>query len=397
MAGAATDNGIGVAGVGWRTPIMPLVVLNASDYAAYSDIANAIIYAADHGVRIINVSVCGTSASSVLQSAVDYAWNKGALVFAAAGNKATSALTYPAACARAIAVSSTEKTDVLSSFSNYGSWISLAAPGNYILTTRKGGTYSQWYGTSFASPIAAGVAALALAVRPTMDRDTLLRIIEQNTDDLGSPGFDSSFGWGRVNAFKTVAAAAAISTDVTPPSVSIASPAPNTILSGAVSITGTALDSSGISKCALYVDNSLAGSQGGSFNFPWDSRNVANGTHSIAVSCTDAAANVGRATINVSVSNVAAIDSQAPTVAITSPAANAAVPDQVTISVSAADNVGVSQVGIYVDNVQVSSSASASVSYSWNTKKVSAGSHIITARAWDRAGNVATKFITVTR
>ncbi len=190
VAGAATDNGIGVAGVGWRTPIMPLVVLNASDYAAYSDIANAIIYAADHGVRIINVSICGTSASSVLQSAVDYAWNKGSLVFAAAGNKATSALTYPAACARAIAVSSTEKTDVLSSFSNYGSWISLSAPGNYILTTKKGGTYAQWYGTSFASPIAAGVAALALSVRPTMDRDTLLRILEQNTDDLGSPGFD---------------------------------------------------------------------------------------------------------------------------------------------------------------------------------------------------------------
>jgi thermitase len=397
VAGAATDNGMGVAGVGWRNPIMPLVVLNASDYAAYSDVANAIIYAADHGIRIINVSICGTAASSILQSAVDYAWNKGSLVFAAAGNSATSALTYPAACARAIAVSSTEKTDTLSSFSNYGSWISLSAPGNYILTTKMGGTYSQWYGTSFASPIAAGVAALALSVRPAMDRDTLLQILEQNADDLGSPGFDSSFGWGRVNAYKAVAAAAAISSDVSAPTVTIAAPSPNTIVSGMVSLTGTAVDNSGVSKCELYVDNSLTGSQGGAFSFSWDSRNVANGAHTLAVSCSDPAANVGQASVTVSVNNVAEVDTQAPTIVISAPVANSRVSGQVSISVSATDNVGVSQVSIYIDDVQVTSSASTSVKYVWNTKKASSGAHTITGRAWDRAGNVAVTSITVTR
>jgi thermitase len=396
VAGAATDNGIGVAGVGWRTPIMPLVVLNASDYAAYSDVANAIIYAADHGVRIINVSICGTAASSLLQSAVDYAWNKGSLVFAAAGNNATSALTYPAACTRAIAVSSTEKTDTLSSFSNYGSWISLSAPGNYILTTKMGGTYSQWYGTSFASPIAAGVAALALSVRPAMDRDTLLQLIEQNADDLGSAGFDSSFGWGRVNAYKSVAAAAAISSDVSAPTVTIASPAPNTIVSGMVSLTGSAIDNSGVSKCDLYVDNSLGGSQGGAFSFNWDSRNITNGAHTLTVSCSDAAANVGQASATVSVNNIAAVDTQTPTVVISAPAANSSVSGQVAISISATDDVGVSQVSLYIDGIQVSSSTSASLKYAWNTKKSSVGAHTITARAWDRAGNAATTSITVT-
>jgi thermitase len=397
VAGAATDNGIGVAGVGWRTPIMPLVVLNSSDFAAYSDVANGIIYAADHGIRIINVSICGTAASSTLQGAVDYAWNKGSLVFAAAGNSGTSTLTYPAACARAIAVSSTEKNDTLSSFSNRGSWIDLSAPGNYILTTKMGGSYSQWRGTSFASPIAASVAALALSVRPTMDRDTLLRILEENTDDLGSSGFDTSFGWGRVNAYKTVAAAAAISSDISAPTVTIAAPAPSTLLSGMVAVSGSATDSSGVSKCDLYIDNALTGSQGAAFTFDWDSRNIANGVHTLLVRCSDSAANVGQASITVSVDNVTAPDVQAPTVIINSPTPNAKVTGQVTISVSATDNVGVSQVSIYVDGVQVSSGASASLTYTWSSNKSTSGPHTITAKAWDRAGNVAAKSITVTR
>src|SRR5262249_38944556 len=85
-AGGATNNATGVAGVTWNNMIMPLVVLNSSDYASYSDIASAITYAADHGVRIINISIGGSSSSSALQSAVDYAWNKGAVVFASAMN-----------------------------------------------------------------------------------------------------------------------------------------------------------------------------------------------------------------------------------------------------------------------------------------------------------------------
>jgi thermitase len=198
-----------------------------------------------------------------------------------------------------------------------------------------------------------------------------------------------------VNAYKTVTAAAVFSPDVTAPTVSIASPAPSTILSGTVSVSGTATDPSGISKCSLYVDNALMSSQGGYFNFNWDSRNVANGTHTVAVSCTDAAANVGQTGINVSVSNATPVDAEAPTLAIVSPTAWVTIPDQVTISVSASDNVGVSQLSIYIDNVLVSSSSSTSSNYVWNTKNASAGFHTITARAWDRAGNAAAKAISV--
>ncbi|HCC58276.1 MAG TPA: alkaline serine protease, partial [Solibacterales bacterium] len=157
-AAAATNNGIGGAGLAANNMIMPLVVLNSSDYASYSDVASAITYAADHGVRIINISIGGSSSSSTLQSAVDYAWNKGAVIFASAMNNSTSTPYYPAACNNVVAVSSTESNDTFSSFSNYGSWITLSAPGNNIFTTDNGGGYGTWWGTSFSSPIAAATA-----------------------------------------------------------------------------------------------------------------------------------------------------------------------------------------------------------------------------------------------
>ena len=105
-AAAMADNYTGVAGVAWHSPIMPLVVLNANNYATYYDIARAINYAADQGVRIMNISIGGSSYSSTLQNAVNYAWNKGAVIFACAHNYSSDTPYYPAACANVVAVSS---------------------------------------------------------------------------------------------------------------------------------------------------------------------------------------------------------------------------------------------------------------------------------------------------
>jgi hypothetical protein len=169
------------------------------------------------------------------------------------------------------------------------------------------------------------------------------------------------------------------------------------MVSGTLNISGTAADSSGVSECDLLVDNLPAGIQTGTFNFSWDSRNVANGQHTLVVSCSDVASNTGQTSVAVSVNNAVVADTQAPVVLISSPAANSNVSGQVNISVSATDDVGVSQVSIYIDGVQVSSSSSASLRYTWNTKKSSAGVHTITGRAWDRAGNSGAASITVTR
>jgi subtilisin family serine protease len=204
---AATNNGIGIASVNWASPVMPLVVVDAKDFAAYSDIAAAIQFAADHGVRIINISVGGSTPSAALQSAVDYAWRKGSVIFAAAMNERTATRYYPAACNHVVAVSATDSSDRLADFSNFGDWISLAAPGVNILTTANGGGYGFWSGTSFSSPIVAAVAALCLAVNPALTNEALVTLLEGTADDLGPAGFDASFGWGRVNAYRAVLAA----------------------------------------------------------------------------------------------------------------------------------------------------------------------------------------------
>jgi thermitase len=204
---AASNNGIGVAGVSWHSRIMPLLVVDQNDLAAYSDIAEAIQYAADRGVRVINISIGGAVQSPALQSAVDYAWNKGALIFASAMNNSAPDPYYPAACNHVMAVSATDSNDHLAGFSNYGNWIAISAPGSGILTTVNGGGYAYWFGTSFSSPIVAGVAALSLAVNPALTNIELVAILEKSADDIGPPGYDTSFGWGRVNALNAVTAA----------------------------------------------------------------------------------------------------------------------------------------------------------------------------------------------
>jgi subtilisin family serine protease len=203
---AASNNNIGVAGVSWDSRIMPLLVVDQNDFATYSDMAAAMQYAADHGVRIINISVGGTNMSYTLQNAVDYAWNKGAVIFAAAMNASGSAPYYPAGCNHVVSVSATDTADHLASFSDYGNWITLSAPGTSILTTMNHGGYGYWSGTSFSAPITAGVAALCLAVNPALTNASLVSILKQTADDLGDPGYDTSFGWGRLNAYNAVSA-----------------------------------------------------------------------------------------------------------------------------------------------------------------------------------------------
>jgi thermitase len=205
---AATNNGIGVAGVSWASLVMPLVTVDSFSFAAYSDIAAAIQYAADHNVRVINVSIGGTASSNTLQGAVNYAWSHGAMVFAAAMNSSSTALNYPAACDHAIAVGATDENDQLAVFSNYGNWLTLSAPGTNILTTMNGGGYGYVNGTSFAAPIAAGVAALILSVKPQLTNQEVLDLLKQSADHPGQPGFDSNYGWGRVNAGNAIQLAA---------------------------------------------------------------------------------------------------------------------------------------------------------------------------------------------
>ncbi|MBS1252828.1 MAG: Thermophilic serine proteinase [Anaerolineales bacterium] len=200
-AAAVTDNGIGIAGVSWEAKILPVKSLSASGVGAHSWIANGITWATDQGADVINMSLGGPYTSATMQQAVNYAWEHGVVVIAAAGNQNTSNPTYPAAYENVMGVAATTPTDQKADFSNYGSYISVASPGIRILGPVRGGGYQAWSGTSMASPQVAGLAALVKSIHSDWTNGQIRNVIEETAVDLGVSGWDPIFGWGRIDAF----------------------------------------------------------------------------------------------------------------------------------------------------------------------------------------------------
>jgi thermitase len=160
---ANTNNGTGIAGVAPNAQIMPLRVLDENGLGNYSNIAAAIVYAVDNGANILNLSLAGSSPSNIIEAAVNYATQRGAVVIAAAGNFAQERAYYPAAYPNVIAVGSIDPNLQRSSFSNFGADIDVWAPGRDILATSMNGGYEFMSGTSFAAPIVAGLTAISQA------------------------------------------------------------------------------------------------------------------------------------------------------------------------------------------------------------------------------------------
>ncbi len=232
IAAAATNNGVGIAGVGYNAKILPVKVLDSSGSGSYSAIANGITWATDNGAKVINMSLGGPYSSQVLEDATNYAWNHGVVIIAAAGNSNTSSPSYPAMSAHVIGVGATDENDQRASFSNYGQNADIAAPGNNILSTVMGGQYQSWSGTSMASPNAAGVAALVAAAHPTWTNSQIRSALETTTDNTNA-GASIPLGYGRINAARAVGSASSQppTTNPTPtstprPSQPTATPAP---------------------------------------------------------------------------------------------------------------------------------------------------------------------------
>ena len=202
-----SNNQIGVCGVAWANPILPVRVLDANGSGNYSAIANGIIYAADRGAKVINLSLGGTSSSRALQDAINYAWNKQCVIVAAAGNNGSNVAFYPAACTNVVAVSATNASDTRPTWSNFGSYVDVSAPGVDILSVYGTDQYAAWNGTSFSSPVASGVVALMAAANSTLTNVLLVDLLIKNSDDVGALGKDVYYGSGRVNANRAVTAA----------------------------------------------------------------------------------------------------------------------------------------------------------------------------------------------
>jgi thermitase len=205
IAAAITNNGIGVAGLGCTATIMNVKVLDDNGMGAYSWIVSGIIWAADHGAEIINMSLGGSYASSALEDAINYAWSKGVVIVAAAGNNGDTTPMYPAYYTNCIAVAATDVNDARASWSNYGDWVDVAAPGASIYSTLKNNSYGYMSGTSMASPHVAGLAALVFTTVSDTNGDGKLNDevrsqIEATCDDIGVSGV----GYGRINAAQAV-------------------------------------------------------------------------------------------------------------------------------------------------------------------------------------------------
>jgi thermitase len=187
---ANMNDGIGIAGIAPNAQIMPLRVLNASGVGSYSDVAAAIVYAADHGAKVINLSLGGSNPSSTLENAVNYAISMGVIVVAAAGNNGTEGALYPAAYPDVIAVGSIDPNLQHSSFSNYGSQIDIWAPGREILTTKRDGSYGLVSGTSIAASYVAGGKAVSFALNAELTSDTILFLPTQTVAATETPIVD---------------------------------------------------------------------------------------------------------------------------------------------------------------------------------------------------------------
>ena len=220
IAGAITDNGIGMAGVCWNCKIMSVCVfkIEGGHFLWWAD---GIKYAADNGADVISMSFGMSRHTALMKNTIDYAYDKGVILVAGAGNDNTSEKLYPAGYDNVIAVGATNENDENCDEedwdpgygTNYGEWVDIAAPGNQIYSTMPtyhvpsndyfdlNQNYDFWYGTSFSTPQVSGLAALLLSQDPTLTNDEVRRIIRANVDPYISEYY---IGTGRINAYKAL-------------------------------------------------------------------------------------------------------------------------------------------------------------------------------------------------
>ena len=217
IVAATINNSIGIAGLA-QVHIMAEKALDLDGFGYYSWIIEAIYHAVDAGAKIISMSFGGPGDSPSIHEAIKYAYDHGVLLVAAAGNEGHSFPSYPAAYDEVIAVSATDPADDVATFSSYGMWIELAAPGVDIYSTlptynvtfnqepfNKTLNYDYLSGTSMACPHVAGITALAWSAFPDYANYKIRLILRRTADDLGDVGFDQYYGYGRINAERTVA------------------------------------------------------------------------------------------------------------------------------------------------------------------------------------------------
>jgi subtilisin family serine protease len=203
IAGAQVNNITGIAGA---APNIKLVNLRAFDPAGYGeedDVAAAILYAVQMGVKVLNMSFGDNAFSLVLKDVIQFAYSKNMVLVGSAGNSGSPDPHYPSGYSEVISVGNSTPEDFVASNSNYGSTLDMIAPGTQILTTARDNGYATINGTSASTPHVAATASLILSIQ-NFTNEEVKQILKSTTDDIGEPGWDIRSGAGRLNMFKAV-------------------------------------------------------------------------------------------------------------------------------------------------------------------------------------------------
>lgn len=395
VAGSAAmigNNGTGSAGVAWASKIMPVRISAPDGYAYFSTIAQGVYWAADQGARVVNISF-GVSGSSTVQSAAQYMRNKGGVVMASAGN--TGALENVAANDMILTVAATDSNDARASWSSYGAYVDVTAPGVSIYSTNRGGGYGNWSGTSFSSPITAAAAALMFSANAKLAPADVDAILKSTALDLGTAGYDQYHGYGRIDVARAVSVAKGYATsDTQAPTVGITSPTGGSRVSGVVPVDLTYADNVGVARVEFHVDGvKIATDDASPFAFAWDTVAHPDGTHTLTAKAYDAAGNMGTsAVVSVTVAN----DATAPVISSFNLSDGMRLsPSKQSVSAAATDDVKVARISLTIDGKEVAVAYGSSISYNWNTRKLAPGAHTVTVRVTDTAGNTTSKTVTV--
>lgn len=406
-AAASSNNGIGVSAMAGQAKIMPVRIASPEATAYGSTIAQGLTWAADRGVRVANISYANVPASSTIINAAQYMKNKGGLVIVAAGNSGKNEGFTPTTSM--IPVSATNSTDTKTSWSSFGNYVALSAPGINIWTTYRNASYGTAWGTSLASPVVAGAVALMMSANTKLKSTEIENLLFSTAKDLGTAGRDPYYGYGRVNAAAAVLAAKnatvslAAEIDTEAPTASIIEPLAGATVSGIVPVDIQASDNIGVTRAELWVNNtSVAVDTSEPFAFSWDSTGAPNGEANLVIRAYDAAGNSASSNmISVTVNNPTQppiADTEAPVVSIINPVTGN-VSGTVTITANASDNNGASGItlSIYVDDALKATGTGSTLSTSWNTrsKNVTAGMHTVKVVAKDAAGNSSAKSVSV--
>jgi len=202
---AVGDNASQIAGIAYRCRVMCVKIGLSSGYSYDSMFAPGVVYAADMGAKVQSISYFSDDLTPLLRAAVDYAWSKGCLVIAAAGNFNEPFPIYPAGYDKAVAVAATTSADRKASFSNFGAWVDVSAPGVGIYATTLGGGYTDRFaGTSAATPNAAGVTALLWSLQPNAPAPYIRAALEYASLPLNDPVVGYFTNYGRVDAWRAM-------------------------------------------------------------------------------------------------------------------------------------------------------------------------------------------------